>query len=180
MFVRELGPLNLDELSYRVQVTFRQEYHDNRLAWSSNNAEEHLTLAGEEAESVWMPDTFVRNERNVIFHDAMVPNKYARIFPDGTVLSSQKVTLDLSCAGLKALKRGNGPVQCDMEIASYGWKAEELNYRWKSANPVQRSSDTTAFLNDGVKLDSVREERCDVETSTGKYSCIRLVFTFSK
>ena len=65
-------------------------------------------------------------------------------------------------------------------LHSDGWKAEELNYRWKSSNPVQRSSDTTAFLNDGIKLDSVREERCDVETSTGKYSCIRLVFTFSK
>ena len=100
-------------------MTFRQEYQDSRLAWDSNNAEEHLTLTGEEAESVWMPDTFVRNERNVIFHDAMVPNKYARIFPDGTVLTSQKVTLQLSCPGLAlALGRGNGPHECGMDIAS--------------------------------------------------------------
>ena len=61
-----------------------------------------------------------------------------------------------------------------------GWKAEELNYRWRSTNAVQSGSDTIAFLNDGIKLDGHREERCDVETSTGKYSCIRLVATFSK
>ena len=100
-------------------MTFRQEYQDSRLAWTSNNAEEHVTLTGEEAESVWMPDTFVRNERSVIFHDALVPNKYARIFPDGTVLTSQRVTLQLSCPGLQtAFKSRSGPHECDMEIAS--------------------------------------------------------------
>merc|ERR1712170_11337 len=181
MFVRELGPLNIDDNSFRMQVTFRQEYMDSRLSWDSNNPEEHLTLTGEEADSVWMPDTFVRNERSIVFHNAMVPNKYARIYPDGRVLTSQKVTLQLSCPGLKrAFTRGNGPHECGIDIASYGWKAEELNYRWKPTNAVQSSSDTTKFLNDGFKLDAHRTERCDVETSTGKYSCIRLVATFSK
>lgn len=102
-----------------MQVTFRQEYMDSRLSWDSNNPEEHLTLTGEEADSVWMPDTFVRNERSAIFHNAMVPNKYARIYPDGRVLTSQKVTLQLSCPGLqRAFTRGNGPHECGIDIAS--------------------------------------------------------------
>ena len=107
--------------TYRAQVTFRQEYVDSRLAFSTDDPEDYITLTGEEAKSVWRPDTFIRNERSTTFHDAMEPNEYARIYPDGRVLTSQRVTFALSCPGLPGTlgnDRSMAPKECYLDIAS--------------------------------------------------------------
>ena len=56
-----------------------------------------------------------------------------------------------------------------------------MAFEWDPINSVQfGGQDTTSFLNDGIELEDHSTGRCDVETSTGKYSCIRLSFTFKK
>ena len=61
-----------------------------------------------------------------------------------------------------------------------GYKEEDMTYEWKKENPVQLTPESSDFLNDGISLAGTELESCDVETSTGKYSCIRLVFKFKK
>ena len=39
-----------------------------------------------------MPDTFFRNEKDAKFHDIIQPNLYVRVFPNGDVLYSIRVT----------------------------------------------------------------------------------------
>ena len=102
-------------------MTFRQEYQDSRLAFHTDDSDDYITLAGEEARTVWRPDTFIRNERSTIFHDSMEPNEYARIFPDGRVMTSQRVTMELSCPHLKGSlgnDRSMAPHECYLDIAS--------------------------------------------------------------
>ena len=41
---------------------------------------------------VWMPDTFFRNEKEAKFHDIIQPNLYVRVFPNGDVLYSIRVS----------------------------------------------------------------------------------------
>ena len=49
---------------------------------------------------VWMPDSFFRNEKNGKFHNIIQPNLYVRIYPNGDVLYSIRVSVDVgtSCA----------------------------------------------------------------------------------
>ena len=44
-----------------------------------------ISTLGDEVDDIWNPDTFIRNERSVYFHQGLRPNKYARIWPDGRV-----------------------------------------------------------------------------------------------
>ncbi len=142
MYLREIGPLNLDRKvqtpfytnsiskvcdssqsnilqSFDIQVTLRQSFNDSRMGYYvSNNGPSLITLVGEDMDSVWLPDTFVRNERNVVFHDALRPNAYARVKPCGTIETSQRVTLELSCAKLKADLMESGEATCHMDLAS--------------------------------------------------------------
>lgn len=39
-----------------------------------------------------MPDTFFRNEKDAKFHDIIQPNLYVRVFPNGDVLYSIRVS----------------------------------------------------------------------------------------
>ena len=85
---------------------------------------------------VWMPDTFFRNERRGAMHNVLVPNLYVRLYADGTVLFSIRVSLTLSCPmNLKMYPLDTQ--KCPMQIASYGWATDDLVYIWKEKNPVQ-------------------------------------------
>ena len=112
--------------SFRVQVTLRQEYNDPRLEFASTGSNlSHVSLLGEEVDTIWQPDTFVRNERKVIFHESLRPNKYARVFNDGNVLMSQRVTFILSCPDL-AKGIATSKVDCPFTLASCKYNAGTL------------------------------------------------------
>ena len=51
-----------------------------------------------DASKVWMPDTFFRNEKIGRFHKILAPNLYIRLFPNGDVLYSIRVSLVVSCS----------------------------------------------------------------------------------
>merc|ERR1719483_1283450 len=110
VFVQEVGPLNLDDNSFTIVVVIKQAFNDSRLAYQpSIGAQEYFKLtSAEEINKIWQPDTFVRNERKIHFHETLQSsysplNKamYATIFSTGRILISQRVTLKLSCPGLR-------------------------------------------------------------------------------
>ena len=76
---------------------------------------------------VWMPDTFFCNERHGRMHNVLVPNLYVRIFADGMVLFSIRVSLTLSCPmnlKLYPLDRQT----CPMQIASCELKRKLVTF----------------------------------------------------
>ena len=98
----------------------RHEFNDSRLAYrTSEVTPEKISMVNEdEIANIWQPDTFVRNERSVQFHDALAPNRYLRVYPDGRVKTSQRVTLQLSCPRLKSQLEETNEAKCFMDIAS--------------------------------------------------------------
>ena len=62
-----------------------------------------------------MPDTFFRNEKEAKFHDIIQPNLYVRVFPNGDVLYSIRVSCEENILYFKSfnyfnrnLKSGSG------------------------------------------------------------------------
>ncbi|KAF0290231.1 Glutamate-gated chloride channel [Amphibalanus amphitrite] len=60
-----------------------------------NGRVEFLTLT--DPEKIWMPDLFFKNEKTGQLHEITMPNMYIRIFSDGGVLYSVRISLTLSC-----------------------------------------------------------------------------------
>ena len=56
-----------------VQVVIKQAFNDSRLAYQpSIGAQEYIQLtSAEEINKIWQPDTFVRNERKIHFHETL-------------------------------------------------------------------------------------------------------------
>jgi len=146
----------------------------NKISPSMKDKLKYLTIT--EPGKVWMPDTFFRNERFGRMHNVLVPNLYVRIFADGMVLFSIRVSLTLSCPmnlKLYPLDRQT----CPMQIASYGWATDDLVYLWKMKNPVQIGS--------GISLprfviEKYSSDYCNVNTSTGEYSCLLMELTLKR
>lgn len=46
---------------------------------------------------IWTPELFFSNEKESHFHNIIVPNLYVRIYPNGSILYSLRISLTLSC-----------------------------------------------------------------------------------
>ena len=73
---------------YTVDLYVRQTWTDWRLRF--NETKRTVTLNYNQLSRIWIPDLFFRNEKRAISHDVTVPNRLLRLYPDGTILYSQR------------------------------------------------------------------------------------------
>jgi len=178
-FVRSIDKIDDYKMEYSCQLTFRQKWLDPRLAYSDMEGEvtgqlKYLTMT--DPNKVWMPDTFFQNEKTGHFHNIIVPNVYIRIYPDGGVLYSIRISLTLACPmdlKLYPLDRQ----ACELRIASYGWTTDDLIYHWKKEDPVQITDDLNLPR---FKLELFETTYCNTVTNTGEYSCLKILMVFKR
>ncbi|XP_027879985.1 glycine receptor subunit alpha-2 isoform X2 [Xiphophorus couchianus] len=116
IFINSFGSVTETTMDYRVNIFLRQKWNDPRLAYSKY-PDSSLDLDPSMLDSIWKPDLFFANEKGANFHDVTTDNKLLRIFKDGNVLYSIRLTLILSCP--MDLKNFPMDVQtCTMQLES--------------------------------------------------------------
>ncbi|XP_016331145.1 glycine receptor subunit alpha-2-like [Sinocyclocheilus anshuiensis] len=135
IFINSFGSVAETTMDYRVNIFLRQKWNDPRLAYSEY-PDSSLDLDPSMLDSIWKPDLFFANEKGANFHDVTTDNKLLRIFKDGTVLYSIRLTLILSCP--MDLKNFPMDVQtCTMQLESFGYTMNDLIFEWLEKGPVQ-------------------------------------------
>ncbi|CAL8116349.1 unnamed protein product [Orchesella dallaii] len=176
-YVRDMRIVGYNN-EYSVQLTYRQQWKDERLSYTYQaNGPRYVTLTNSKNE-IWHPDTFFSNEIEGKYHEMMMRNQYIRIFPDGEVLSSHRISLRLSCH----MDYRNFPFDtqtCPLRLASYAFTTDDVVFRWKVADPVQVSSTIGNDLQT-LALTQFTTDNCDAQTNTGTYSCLRVEFQFQR
>ena len=98
MHLNSISEISDVKMEYTVDCLFRQQWYDPRLVFvNSSITKEDISLHYDLVDKVWIPDAFFRNLKDAKAHMITVPNKLMRIFPDGKVLYSQRLTLKLDC-----------------------------------------------------------------------------------
>ena len=72
-----------------MDLYLRQTWQDYRLAFDKF-FNKSLTLNYNQVHRLWVPDLFFRNEKSGHLHEITVPNRLLRIWPNGTILFSQR------------------------------------------------------------------------------------------
>lgn len=62
-------------MEYTTTITFREEWHDERLAFDDGGVLNYLTLP--EPQRVWKPDLFFYPEKQGHFHEITTPSTSA-------------------------------------------------------------------------------------------------------
>nr|XP_032522546.1 glutamate-gated chloride channel isoform X7 [Danaus plexippus plexippus] len=175
LFVRSITTISDIKMEYSVQLTFREQWLDERLKFNNlGDRLKYLTLT--EANRVWMPDLFFSNEKEGHFHNIIMPNVYIRIFPNGNVLYSIRISLTLSCPmNLKLYPLDKQT--CSLRMASYGWTTDDLVFLWKEGDPVQvvKNLHLPRFT-----LEKFLTDYCNSKTNTGEYSCLKVDLLFKR
>lgn len=95
---------------YTITMYLNQYWRDERLAfnafapWTDISANDYddgsndvITLSGDFAEKIWVPDTFFANDKNSFLHDVTERNKLVRLAGDGAVTYGMRFTTTLAC-----------------------------------------------------------------------------------
>uniref|UniRef100_A0A667X302 Glycine receptor, alpha 4a n=1 Tax=Myripristis murdjan TaxID=586833 RepID=A0A667X302_9TELE len=172
IFINSFGSITETTMDYRLNVFLRQKWNDPRLAYSEY-PDDSLDLDPSMLDSIWKPDLFFANEKGANFHEVTTDNKLLRIFQDGSVLYSIRLTLILSCP--MDLKNFPMDIQtCTMQLESFGYTMNDLIFEWLSDSPVQVADDLT------LPQFVLKEEKdlgyCTKHYNTGKFTCIEVKF----
>eukprot|EP00095_Tigriopus_kingsejongensis_P011181 maker-scaffold456_size166325-snap-gene-0.27 protein:Tk11181 transcript:maker-scaffold456_size166325-snap-gene-0.27-mRNA-1 annotation:"gaba-gated ion channel grd isoform x2" len=153
-------PLICISVSYSMDCYFRQSWVDRRLSFSGRK---NLALSIEMLRKIWKPDTYIYNGRKSYLHTITTPNKFMRLFPNGRVLYSQRLTIKASCQ----MDLSDFPMdkqRCPLQIGSFGYTINDVIYQWTAGRGVNIASDmklsqfdlistptgnSTTFLNKG-------------------------------
>lgn len=179
LYMRAFFEVNLHKGYMDSQVTFRQTWNDERLVFVNKPAfsdVEFITINQEYFKHMWTPDTFFRNEIDSHSFENMSPNFYVRIFPNGDVLYSRRLNLKTTCNPM--WNQDNNIVKCPIEIASYGWTTKDIEYSWKSENPLTVNKEGTFVTNFEADQDMFKTSTREIKTTTGVYNSAAATFVF--
>ncbi|XP_078534363.1 gamma-aminobutyric acid receptor subunit gamma-1 [Lissotriton helveticus] len=115
-------------MEYTIDIMFAQAWYDSRLKF--NSSMKVLMLNSNMVGKIWIPDTFFRNSRKSDAHWITSPNRLLRIWNDGRVLYTLRLTINAECY----LQLHNFPMDehsCPLEFSSYGYPKTEIQYKWK-------------------------------------------------
>ncbi|XP_070771238.1 glycine receptor subunit alpha-3 isoform X3 [Enoplosus armatus] len=172
IFINSFGSIAETTMDYRVNIFLRQQWNDPRLAYSEY-PDDSLDLDPSMLDSIWKPDLFFANEKGAHFHEVTTDNKLLRIFKNGNVLYSIRLTLTLSCP--MDLKNFPMDVQtCIMQLESFGYTMNDLIFEWQENGPVQVAEGLT--LPQFILKDESDLRYCTKHYNTGKFTCIEVRF----
>lgn len=172
IFINSFGSIAETTMDYRVNIFLRQKWNDPRLAYSEY-PDDSLDLDPSMLDSIWKPDLFFANEKGAHFHEVTTDNKLLRIFKNGNVLYSIRLTLTLSCP--MDLKNFPMDVQtCIMQLESFGYTMNDLIFEWQEKGPVQVADGLT--LPQFILKDESDLRYCTKHYNTGKFTCIEVRF----
>ncbi|KAF0311305.1 Gamma-aminobutyric acid receptor subunit beta-like [Amphibalanus amphitrite] len=118
---------------YTITMYLNQYWKDERLSFSSTD--DVLTLSGDFAEKIWVPDTYFVNDKNSYLHDVTEKNKMVRLHGDGSITYGMRFTTTLACM----MDLHNYPLDkqnCTVEIESYGYTVKDVVMYWKETPVV--------------------------------------------
>ncbi|OAD55135.1 Gamma-aminobutyric acid receptor alpha-like [Eufriesea mexicana] len=138
IMVRSMGPISEVDMTYSMDCYFRQSWVDRRLAFQSGK--ETLALSISMLARIWKPDTYFYNGKHSYLHTITSPNKFVRLYQDGRVLYSSRLTIKAGCP----MNLENFPMdtqRCPLQFGSFGYTKRDVIYKWNSDRQVAIADD---------------------------------------
>ncbi|XP_052867820.1 gamma-aminobutyric acid receptor subunit beta-like isoform X2 [Anopheles cruzii] len=188
-----ISEVNMD---YTITMYLNQYWKDERLAfnafalWGDNQNSEHaerdimieddgandvITLSGDFAEKIWVPDTFFANDKNSFLHDVTERNKLVRLAGDGAVTYGMRFTTTLACM-MDLHYYPLDSQNCTVEIESYGYTVSDVVMYWKTT-PIRgvEEAELPQFTIIGYETNDRKEK-----LATGIYQRLSLSFKLQR
>ncbi|CAL8292423.1 unnamed protein product [Lota lota] len=134
--IDSISEVNMD---FTMTLYLRHYWKDARLAFPSRNNKSR-TFDARLVRKIWVPDVFFVHSKRSFIHDTTMDNIMLRIFPDGNVLYSVRITVTALCS----MDFSSFPLDtqnCSLELESYAYNENDLMLYWNNGNNSLRTDD---------------------------------------
>ncbi|KAM6912502.1 gamma-aminobutyric acid receptor subunit rho-2a [Xenentodon cancila] len=160
-----------------MTLYLRHYWKDERLAFSSST-NKSMTFDGRLVKKIWVPDVFFVHSKRSFIHDTTTDNIMLRVFPDGHVLYSLRVTVTAAC-NMDFSRFPLDSQTCSLELESYAYTDEDLMLYWKSGDE-SLSTDDRISLSQFLIQKFHTTSRLAFYSSTGWYNRLYINFTLRR
>ncbi|XP_004391734.1 PREDICTED: gamma-aminobutyric acid receptor subunit rho-3 [Odobenus rosmarus divergens] len=125
---------SISEVNMDFTMTFylRHYWKDERLSFPSTT-NKSMTFDHRLIKKIWVPDIFFVHSKRSFIHDTTVENMMLRVYPDGNVLFSLRITVSAMCF-MDFSRFPLDTQNCSLELESYAYTEEDLMLYWKRGN----------------------------------------------
>ncbi|XP_022235360.1 gamma-aminobutyric acid receptor alpha-like, partial [Limulus polyphemus] len=174
MLIRSIGPISEFAMEYSMDCYFRQKWRDERLQFEAPITS--LSLNIKMLERIWKPDTYFHNGKGSYLHTITRPNKLLRIFQDGQVLYSMRLTIKAKCV-MELQRFPMDHQSCPLIFGSYSYTSNEIIYRWDKDDAV---SLIEGLVLSQFDLKDYPYRNTTVAFKPGVYSVLQVNFNLSR
>uniref|UniRef100_A0A3Q0RCK5 GABA(C) receptor n=1 Tax=Amphilophus citrinellus TaxID=61819 RepID=A0A3Q0RCK5_AMPCI len=175
--VESLDSISEVDMDFTMTLYLRHYWKDERLSFTSST-NKSMTFDGRLVKKIWVPDVFFVHSKRSFIHDTTTDNIMLRVFPDGHVLYSLRVTVTAAC-NMDFSRFPLDSQTCSLELESYAYTDEDLMLYWKSG-------DESLSIDDRISLSQFliqkfhTTSRLAFYSSTGWYNRLYINFTLRR
>ncbi|XP_029983675.1 gamma-aminobutyric acid receptor subunit rho-2 isoform X2 [Sphaeramia orbicularis] len=164
-------------MDFTMTLYLRHYWKDERLAFPSAT-NKSMTFDGRLVKKIWVPDVFFVHSKRSFIHDTTTDNIMLRVYPDGHVLYSLRVTVTAAC-NMDFSRFPLDSQTCTLELESYAYTDEDLMLYWKSGDE-SLSTDERISLSQFLIQKFHTTSRLAFYSSTGWYNRLYINFTLRR
>ncbi|XP_008565444.1 PREDICTED: gamma-aminobutyric acid receptor subunit rho-2, partial [Galeopterus variegatus] len=175
--VESLDSISEVDMDFTMTLYLRHYWKDERLAFSSTS-NRSMTFDGRLVKKIWVPDVFFVHSKRSFIHDTTTDNIMLRVFPDGHVLYSMRITVTAMCN----MDFSHFPLDsqtCSLELESYAYTDEDLMLYWKNGDESLKT-DEKISLSQFLIQKFHTTSRLAFYSSTGWYNRLHINFTLRR
>ncbi|KAJ7413890.1 hypothetical protein WISP_87826 [Willisornis vidua] len=175
--VESLDSISEVDMDFTMTLYLRHYWKDERLSFPSTN-NKSMTFDGRLVKKIWVPDVFFVHSKRSFIHDTTTDNIMLRVFPDGHVLYSMRVTVTAMC-NMDFSRFPLDSQTCSLELESYAYTDEDLMLYWKNGNESLKT-DEKISLSQFLIQKFHTTSRLAFYSSTGWYNRLYINFTLRR
>ncbi|XP_061095630.1 gamma-aminobutyric acid receptor subunit rho-3 [Conger conger] len=134
--IDSISEVNMD---FTMTLYLRHYWKDERLAFPSSNNKSR-TFDARLVKKIWVPDVFFVHSKRSFIHDTTMENIMLRVYPDGNILYSVRVTVTALCS-MDFSRFPLDTQNCSLELESYAYNENDLMLYWKNGNDSLRTDE---------------------------------------
>ncbi|XP_016328177.1 gamma-aminobutyric acid receptor subunit rho-1 [Sinocyclocheilus anshuiensis] len=175
--VESLDTISEADMDFTMTLYLRHYWKDERLSFPSTN-NQSMTFDSRLVKKIWVPDMFFVHSKRSFIHDTTTDNLMLRVYPDGNVLYSLRVTVTAMC-NMDLSRFPLDTQMCSLEIESYAYTDDDLMLYWKKGNESLNTDDKIS-LSQFLIQKFHTTTKLAFYSSTGWYNRLYIHFTLRR
>ncbi|XP_066447608.1 gamma-aminobutyric acid receptor subunit rho-2-like [Eleutherodactylus coqui] len=175
--VESLDSISEVDMDFTMTLYLRHYWKDERLSFPSTT-NKSMTFDSRLVKKIWVPDVFFVHSKRSFIHDTTTDNIMLRVYPDGQVLYSMRITVTAMC-NMDFSRFPLDTQTCTLELESYAYTDEDLMLYWKKGNESLKT-DEKISLSQFLIQKFHTTSRLAFYSSTGWYNRLYINFTLRR